>query len=125
SKLKHRFELRFALDDFGVGNSSLSRYYRLRPDFIKIDREVLVDYSEEQAKLLIDYFTHLKLTKTGLLTEVIVEGLDEFSNVKLKDLLKDEHRQRLIQGFRFGLGSQKVESDISGDLYEGLKAEII
>ena len=123
--LKRRFELRVALDDFGVGNSSLSRYYRLYPDFIKIDREVLVDYNEEQAKLLIDYFTHLKLTKSGQPTEVIVEGLDEFSNVKLKDLLKDEHRQRLIQGYRFGMGSKTVESDISSDMYEGLKAEIM
>lgn len=123
--LKRRFELRIALDDFGVGNSSLSRYYRLNPDFIKIDREVLVDYNEEQAKLLIDYFTHLRLTKTGQPTEVIVEGLDEFSNVKLKDLLKDEHRQRLIQGYRFGMGSTAVQRDISGKMYEELKAEIM
>jgi len=40
-QLMHLTGVRFAIDDFGVGNSSLSRLERLKPHYVKIDRDIL------------------------------------------------------------------------------------
>jgi EAL domain-containing protein (putative c-di-GMP-specific phosphodiesterase class I) len=48
-----RMGFRVALDDFGAGYSSLSRLVNLRPDVVKIDRELIRDCDADAARLCV------------------------------------------------------------------------
>ncbi len=48
-----------AVDDAGAGYASLSHILRLRPDFVKLDRELVVGVDHDEAKLaLVEMFGH-------------------------------------------------------------------
>ncbi|HET6439070.1 MAG TPA: EAL domain-containing protein [Anaeromyxobacter sp.] len=66
---------RVALDDLGAGWSTLNLVHRLRPDFIKLDRELIRDVHEDPVKDLIA--TKLLEIGRGLGIRTIVEGVEK------------------------------------------------
>jgi len=77
--------VRFAIDDFGVGNSSLSRLDRLKPHYVKVDRDIL-SFDTQMASTLIRYLIDSQ-NKQG--ASVILEGVDIHSKLSLDELVKD------------------------------------
>ena len=77
--------VRFAIDDFGVGNSSLSRLDRLKPHYVKIDRDIL-SFDTQMASTLIRYLIDSQ-NRQG--ASVILEGVDIHSKLTLDELVKD------------------------------------
>jgi EAL domain-containing protein (putative c-di-GMP-specific phosphodiesterase class I) len=65
---------RVALDDLGAGWSTLNLVHRLRPDFIKLDRELIKDVHEDRVKDLIA--SKLLEIGHGLGIRTIVEGVE-------------------------------------------------
>ncbi|MEO1431717.1 MAG: EAL domain-containing protein [Cyanobacteria bacterium J06633_8] len=79
----HQFNIRFAIDDFGVGHSSVSRLVGLNPCHVKIDREIL----HHQSNHLIINFVHQIVKANNLYPpNVIVEGVDEETPISLYQL---------------------------------------
>jgi EAL domain-containing protein (putative c-di-GMP-specific phosphodiesterase class I) len=66
---------RVALDDLGAGWSTLNLVHRLRPDFIKLDRELIRDVHANPVKDLIA--TKLLEIGNGLGIRTIVEGVEK------------------------------------------------
>ena len=77
--------VRFAIDDFGVGNSSLSRLDRLKPHYVKIDRDIL-SFDTNMASTLIRYLVGSQKQQGAC---VILEGVDIHSKLSLDELVKD------------------------------------
>ena len=76
----HQFNIRFAIDDFGVGYASVSRLTGLNPCHVKIDREILHNQSSD----LIIRFVHQIVKANNLYPpNVIVEGVDEDTPISL------------------------------------------
>jgi EAL domain-containing protein (putative c-di-GMP-specific phosphodiesterase class I) len=66
---------RVALDDLGAGWSTLNLVHRLRPDFIKLDRELIREVHEDRVKDLIA--SKLLEIGHGLGIRTIVEGVEK------------------------------------------------
>jgi EAL domain-containing protein (putative c-di-GMP-specific phosphodiesterase class I) len=66
---------RVALDDLGAGWSTLNLVHRLRPDFIKLDRELIKDVHQDHVKDLIA--SKLLEIGHGLGIKTIVEGVEK------------------------------------------------
>lgn len=128
SALRHEFHVKFALDDFGVGHSSLSRLFRLEPDVVKIDRAVLIDCSEHVARSFIEFFTYLPTQRGNPRFDVIIEGVDHDNNLKPEKLLHgtDEKasKVKLVQGYLFGKSTSVVAPRIDKTLYEKMNFEL-
>ena len=77
--------VRFAIDDFGVGNSSLSRLDRLKPHYVKIDRDIL-SFDTRMASTLIRYLIDSQGQQGA---SVILEGVDIHSKLSLDELVND------------------------------------
>ena len=77
--------VRFAIDDFGVGNSSLSRLDRLKPHYVKIDRDIL-SFDTNMASTLIRYLIDSQSQQGA---SVILEGVDIHSKLSLDELVKE------------------------------------
>ncbi len=77
--------VRFAIDDFGVGNSSLSRLDSLKPHYVKIDRDIL-SFDTNMANTLIRYLLDSQKQQGA---SVILEGVDIHSKLSLDELVKD------------------------------------
>jgi len=73
SELRHR-GVRVALDDFGVGYSSLSHLHRLPIDIIKVDRSFVRDVADNAAGSIIDLIIALG---RRLDIETVAEGVEE------------------------------------------------
>lgn len=73
--LRDEFDIRIALDEFGAGNSSLSRLICLRPDIIKMDKSMLTNSGENVLDLL-ERFSESNATRHSLPLEVILESED-------------------------------------------------
>lgn len=85
-----------AMDDCGAGYSGLTRLVRLRPDFAKIDMELVRGVDEDGAKAaLVDAFVHFA-REAGI--TVIAEGIE---TVAERDALSDLGVE-YIQGFLVG-----------------------
>lgn len=85
-KYVHELEIRFGIDDFGVGHASVSRLACLRPPFVKIDRDIL---HQQQADTIIKFVREIVKKSSELhVTQVIMEGVDEHSPVTLSQLNK-------------------------------------
>ena len=81
----HKFNIRFAIDDFGVGYASVSRLVGLNPCHVKIDREILL----HQPNDVIIRFVHEIVRANNLHPpDVIVEGVDEDTPISLHRLKK-------------------------------------
>lgn len=73
-KLYRKLGCKIAIDDFGVGYSNFDRLWRLRPDFVKIDRSVTATAAREtHAKLVLANMVKL-IQQCG--AKVIVEGIE-------------------------------------------------
>jgi EAL domain-containing protein (putative c-di-GMP-specific phosphodiesterase class I) len=97
--LSREFGIRFAMDDFGVGHSSISRWLHLKLDHVKIDREILM---QDPSMLTIRYVIDLAHQKLGL-PKIILEGYDIDSPISLKQLHYDLG-VKYVQGFNIGKG---------------------
>ena len=89
----HRLGVRLALDDFGTGMSNLLALERIRPAFIKMNRDFLVNHDDTGILALMAR----QCVRMG--TQLIVEGVeDEFDVAFL-------HRigARYAQGFYLGM----------------------
>jgi EAL domain-containing protein (putative c-di-GMP-specific phosphodiesterase class I) len=94
----HDLEVRFGIDDFGVGYASVSRLAGLRPPFVKIDRDIL---HQDQSDIIIKFVREIVRRSSELhITQVIIEGLDEESPVKLDEL--KELGVTYVQGYVVG-----------------------
>jgi EAL domain-containing protein (putative c-di-GMP-specific phosphodiesterase class I) len=100
ANLYRRLGCKIAIDDFGVGFSNFERLWRLRPDFVKIDRSVLKSAAtEQQARLVLANMIRL-IKSCG--AEVIIEGVEERAEAKLALELGADY----LQGFYFAKPEQ-------------------
>jgi EAL domain-containing protein (putative c-di-GMP-specific phosphodiesterase class I) len=75
-----QLQIRFAIDDFGVGYASVSRLAGLNPSHVKIDRNILY----HQPCDIIIRFVHELVSANNLNpSHVIVEGIDETTPISL------------------------------------------
>ena len=91
---------RVALDDLGAGWSTLNLVHRLRPDFIKLDRELIRGVHNDPVKALIAK----KLLEIGreLGIGTIVEGIEQPEELRW---VRD-HGADFVQGFLLGRPSR-------------------
>lgn len=86
---------KIAIDDFGTGFSNFERLWRLRPDYVKIDRSVLKSaMGERHARLVLANMIRL-IHSCGAL--VVVEGIEERSEASLAIELGTD----FVQGYFF------------------------
>ena len=90
---KHGFQI--ALDDFGSGYSGLARLAELRPDIIKIDRDLVRDCHTDQFRLGI--LANLISMGRDVGIRVVVEGVEHTAEL---DALRSIGA-RYIQGYLF------------------------
>jgi EAL domain-containing protein (putative c-di-GMP-specific phosphodiesterase class I) len=84
---------RVALDDLGAGWSTLNLVHRLRPDFIKLDRDLVREVHQDPVKDLIA--SKLLEIGRGLDIRTIVEGVEEPEEL----LWACERGADFVQGF--------------------------
>jgi EAL domain-containing protein (putative c-di-GMP-specific phosphodiesterase class I) len=87
---------RVALDDLGAGWSTLNLVHRLRPDFIKLDRELIRGVHQDPVKALIA--GKLLEIGRGMGIGTIVEGIEEPEELAWVR----EHGADFVQGFLLG-----------------------
>ena len=120
-ELASELQIGFAIDDFGVGHSSISRLVKLELDHIKIDRDILLHPHPE---CTIEYVKKIVNASHPHPIRIIVEGFDGDSRLTLKQLY--ELGVRYIQGHMIrkanlsvaGLSKEETEyiiSELSGN----------
>lgn len=90
---RHGFMI--ALDDFGTGYSGLSRLAQLRPDIVKLDRELVRDCDRDRLRLSIVAAVIALGNEAGI--KVVLEGVER---VEEAEALRSVGA-RFIQGFLF------------------------
>ncbi|MBP0019075.1 MAG: EAL domain-containing protein [Cyanobacteria bacterium SBLK] len=100
----HDFDIKFSIDDFGVGHASVSRLAGLNTPFVKIDREIL---HHKTAEVIFDFINDIVKEATPMNpAKVIVEGLDKESPISLKKL--NELKIRYVQGYVIGKAKPEI-----------------
>ncbi len=90
---RHGFKI--ALDDFGIGYSHLARLIAIKPDLIKIDRELVKDCDQDMMRQAV-LASMISLGKeTGI--RIVAEGVERIEEVETLHALGC----RYIQGFYF------------------------
>lgn len=103
-----QFDVRFAIDDFGVGYASPERLSRLGVSVVKIDRNALLYKLGDST---INYVTSFARSIPGYV-QVIIEGVDYESLFPLRTLF-DQHI-RYVQGHLIGVarpGTDRLEKE--------------
>lgn len=118
--LRANYKIRFAIDDFGAGHSSIIRLNRLKPEWVKIDREIL-HCEPKFAKALIRNLLTIKSDWGRPAFKVIIEGLDSYSNIELGELVNDLGVE-YIQGHLLGMSQQDIIPCPSKEHGDRLKA---
>jgi len=91
-------EVRFSIDDFGVGYASVARLAGLNPPYVKIDRDILY---QDQSETIIRFVKEMVAQSAKLhAAKIIVEGVDHDSPVSLKRL--KQLGVHLVQGYVVG-----------------------
>jgi EAL domain-containing protein (putative c-di-GMP-specific phosphodiesterase class I) len=93
---------RVALDDVGAGYSSLNRLHQLRPDFIKLDMDLMRGVDRDPYKALIARKTIEIATELGIAT--IAEGVETEGELAWAQ----SHGAAFIQGYATGRPSEPV-----------------
>lgn len=121
-ELSKSFGIQFAIDDFGVGYASISRLNRLRPSYVKIDRDIL-HYEHDLGKDVIQYLMNLKHKHivTGL--KIIMEGVDSESKIPL-DVLVNELGIGYAQGHIFCESKPQIDPRLSREKKQEISARI-
>lgn len=95
----------FAIDDFGIGHSSVSRLATLTPNYLKIDREILTaDTVSETISFIVNYAHTIVSQRILESAKIVVEGFDQEvhdKHISLSQLLSlgVEYIQGYIIGF--------------------------
>ncbi len=98
----------FALDDFGVGFSSLAYLRALSVDYVKIDRTFVADiHTDSTSRALVQAVKTVALT---LGKEVIAEGVECEEHATVLREIGVEHGQ----GFHWGLPSGRLDRHAEG-----------
>jgi EAL domain-containing protein (putative c-di-GMP-specific phosphodiesterase class I) len=108
--------IKFGIDDFGVGNASVSRLAGLKPPYVKIDRDIL---HQQQADIIIHFVREIVAKYSGLhITQITVEGMDEHSPINLYQLkqLNIFH----VQGYIIGKAEPRIYR-LTQEKYEFLR----
>ena len=115
NELISKCSISFAMDDYGTGNSSASRILKLNPEYVKIDREILL-YEPFIAKQIIRQLASIKDQRGRDAFKVILEGLDEetHSNIPLAEIIT-ELNVNYIQGHLFNYSSPKIEVSLTDE----------
>jgi len=109
--------IKVGIDDFGVGNASVSRLAGLQPPFVKIDRDIL---HQQQADIIIRFVREIVAKYSGLhITQITVEGMDEHSPINLHQLkqLGIFH----VQGYIIGKAEPRIYDRLPLEKYEFLR----
>lgn len=114
-KLYRKLGCKIAIDDFGIGYSNFDRLWRLRPDFVKIDRSVTVSaVRETHAKLVLANMVKL-IHECG--ARVIVEGIE----TRDEALTALEVGADFLQGYYFARpGMAAVPQALCENMFAGL-----
>ncbi|RYF22732.1 MAG: EAL domain-containing protein [Oxalobacteraceae bacterium] len=75
---RHGFMI--ALDDFGTGYSGLSRLAQLKPDIVKLDRELVRDCDRNKLRLAIVAAVVAMGKETGI--KIVIEGVERVEEVE-------------------------------------------
>jgi EAL domain-containing protein (putative c-di-GMP-specific phosphodiesterase class I) len=103
------FKLGFAIDDFGVGHSSVARLGELTPSYIKIDRDLLkLETAYETIKFTVDYIEEIVSSKHLSSSKVVLEGFDEeiLQTLSLSRLMKSGIQ--FIQSYIVGMPTDQL-----------------
>lgn len=77
-------KVKFGIDDFGVGNASVTRLAGIKPPYVKIDRDIL---HQQQCDVIVRFICELVAEYSGLhITQITAEGMDEYSPISLYQL---------------------------------------
>ncbi len=114
-KLYRKLGCKIAIDDFGIGYSNFDRLWRLRPDFVKIDRSVTVSaVRETHAKLVLANMVKL-IHECG--AKVVVEGIE----TRDEALTALEVGADFLQGYYFARpGLAAVPQALCDNMFAGL-----
>jgi EAL domain-containing protein (putative c-di-GMP-specific phosphodiesterase class I) len=93
---------RVALDDVGAGYSSLNRLHQLRPDFIKLDMDLMRGVDRDPYKALIARKTIEIATELGIAT--IAEGIETEGELAWAQT----HGAAYLQGYATGRPSEPI-----------------
>lgn len=93
---------RVALDDVGAGYSSLNRLHQLRPDFVKLDMDLVREVDRDPYKALIARKTIEIATELGIAT--IAEGVETPGELEWAQA----NGAAFVQGFATGRPSEPV-----------------
>jgi len=121
--MSREFGISFAMDDFGVGHSSISRWLHLKLDHVKIDRDILM---QDPSTLTIQYVIDLAHQKLGS-PKIILEGYDIDSPISLGQLYYGLG-VKYVQGFNIGKAMANLyrleyskEKDLMSQMNDGLE----
>ena len=118
-KYAQDLEIRFSIDDFGVGYASVDRLAELNAPYVKIDRNIL---HQPQADIIIRFVREVVAHSAKLHSaKIIVEGLDEASPVSLNRL--KQLGVSLVQGYVIGEAGPDIYR-LTTEKYDYLKALI-
>jgi EAL domain-containing protein (putative c-di-GMP-specific phosphodiesterase class I) len=93
-----RFSISFAIDDFGVGYSSIDRLVELNPVHVKVDRAIL---QQQAIRPTIEFLNQTLIKRYLRSPKIVIEGVDQTSPFSLAQLHK--LGVRYIQGYIVGL----------------------
>ena len=91
----NEFQIRFAIDDFGIERSSVARLAKLKLDHVKIDRDILQHSHPEHTIRYVNTLVESSHPEHPI--EIIIEGYDGDSRISLKTLY-DDLRINYVQG---------------------------
>lgn len=116
--------VQIAIDDFGAGYSSLLRVQKIMPDFVKVDREVLL-YQPAFAAEMIAQLVSTKNASHNRLFRVIVEGLDKEveENISLSTLVNDLEVD-YIQGHALAMASDEALERLDKAKHDEIKQKL-
>jgi hypothetical protein len=117
--LYRKLGCKIAIDDFGIGYSNVDRLWRIRPDFVKIDRSVVKSAgAETHARLVLANMIRL-IKSCG--AKVVIEGIEQHSEAVLAIELGADY----LQGYYFARPSQSAfPTDLAQKIVDGLRQEV-
>ena len=98
-----------AIDDFGAGHSNFERIWNLRPDIVKLDRQMLTRATEDKRTLQILKGIVSLLHESGCL--VVMEGVED----REQALIAVDTGVDFVQGFYFYRPTTELGAAVQGD----------